>query len=317
MKQPSTDWKEKLDADEASRFERQSVLVREVHATKNLKWGKGRFLHRKTLAAVKATLEVLPNLPAPAQQGLFTQPKTYEAVVRLSHGSFDMKANTKPDIRGFAIKVFGIAGPSSLGGTTDHQDFLLINHLAFASRNSDEFLEITLTAAKKGELGLLFALIGKYGLSAGLKRIKALVSTLAKPFPGYNAESFSTAVPVAMGAYAGKIHLRPLAPLSKTSEDPARDVLAQLEKGPLAYEMSVQFFTDEDTTPIENPPAVWSQTESALVPIARLTLMSESVDSEQLKFDPWGGLEAHRPLGEIMRARKGAYYTSQKARVAG
>ena len=39
-------------------------------------------------------------------------------------------------------------------------------------------------------------------------------------------------------------------------------------------------------------------------------------DVERLRFDPWGGLAAHRPLGEIMRARKAAYFHSQKARGA-
>jgi hypothetical protein len=33
-------------------------------------------------------------------------------------------------------------------------------------------------------------------------------------------------------------------------------------------------------------------------------------------FDPWQTLAAHRPLGEVMRARKVAYFESQKARGA-
>ena len=38
--------------------------------------------------------------------------------------------------------------------------------------------------------------------------------------------------------------------------------------------------------------------------------------AEAAKFDPWGGLAAHRPLGEGMRARKVAYFESQKGRGA-
>jgi hypothetical protein len=33
-------------------------------------------------------------------------------------------------------------------------------------------------------------------------------------------------------------------------------------------------------------------------------------------FDPWQALAAHRPLGEVMRSRRVAYFESQKARSA-
>jgi hypothetical protein len=33
-------------------------------------------------------------------------------------------------------------------------------------------------------------------------------------------------------------------------------------------------------------------------------------------FDPWQALAAHRPLGEVMRARKVVYFESEKARGA-
>lgn len=54
---------------------------------------------------------------------------------------------------------------------------------------------------------------------------------------------------------------------------------------------------------------------------ARLTLPQQGGDAaateaEAARFDPWGGLAAHRPLGEIMRARKVAYFESQKGRNA-
>jgi hypothetical protein len=33
-------------------------------------------------------------------------------------------------------------------------------------------------------------------------------------------------------------------------------------------------------------------------------------------FDPWHGLAAHRPLGDVQRARKVVYFQSQKGRGA-
>jgi hypothetical protein len=35
---------------------------------------------------------------------------------------------------------------------------------------------------------------------------------------------------------------------------------------------------------------------------------------ESAAFDPWSALMAHRPLGEVMRARKVVYYQSQTGR---
>jgi hypothetical protein len=36
--------------------------------------------------------------------------------------------------------------------------------------------------------------------------------------------------------------------------------------------------------------------------------------AEQGMFDPWVALADHRPLGNVMRARKGVYHQSQQGR---
>jgi hypothetical protein len=56
--------------------------------------------------------------------------------------------------------------------------------------------------------------------------------------------------------------------------------------------------------------------------VAELVLEAPSSDADFIArveagiFDPWQALAAHRPLGEVMRARKVAYYSSQQARGA-
>jgi hypothetical protein len=37
---------------------------------------------------------------------------------------------------------------------------------------------------------------------------------------------------------------------------------------------------------------------------------------EQAVFDPWNALIEHRPLGDVMRARKAVYFASEQARGA-
>lgn len=314
--QPSTEWRETISADEAARHARLAEEVRHWHGVKNARWGKGRFLHRKLLLGLKATLAVHDNLPEAARHGVFAQPGTYEALVRLSNGAVDVQANTKPDIRGFAIRILGVTGPAALEGEADHQDFLLINHEVFDARDSGEFMEIAAAVARGGELGVLMFLLRRYGLRDGLSRIRRTIGTLAKPFQGYNAERFTTAAPHANGPYAAKLILTPRTPIARTHKDNARDMASQLENGPIAYDLALQFFVNETATPIESPRVVWSEAASQPVPVATLVLKSiaDGADIERLGFDPWGGLQAHRPLGEVMRARRGAYRASQEAR---
>jgi hypothetical protein len=56
------------------------------------------------------------------------------------------------------------------------------------------------------------------------------------------------------------------------------------------------------------------------VTVGKLTLAQQQRDEalqrdiEAATFDPWEALVEHRPLGGIMRARKHAYFASQKAR---
>ena len=41
-----------------------------------------------------------------------------------------------------------------------------------------------------------------------------------------------------------------------------------------------------------------------------------SAEVENAIFDPWQALAAHRPLGDVMRARKVVYFASQQGRGA-
>ena len=48
-----------------------------------------------------------------------------------------------------------------------------------------------------------------------------------------------------------------------------------------------------------------------------LQRMVTAAEVEAAVFDPWQALAAHRPLGDVMRARKVVYFESQKGRGAG
>src|SRR5690625_3526100 len=69
-----------------------------------------RDAHAKSLAILQATLTVHDNLPAELAQGIFRQPESYEAVVRLSSAPGDIHTDRTPAPRGCAIKVLGVTG---------------------------------------------------------------------------------------------------------------------------------------------------------------------------------------------------------------
>ena len=66
----------------------------------------------------------------------------------------------------------------------------------------------------------------------------------------------------------------------------------------------------------------WDEKESLYVPVATLTAASQEIYSdarrvfvdEKLSFSPWHALAAHRPLGNINRARFQAYQMSARFR---
>ncbi|MEA2803004.1 MAG: hypothetical protein QOE49_3099 [Rhodospirillaceae bacterium] len=146
---------------------------------------------------------------------------------------------------------------------------------------------------------------------------------LSKTFNGFAAERFNTVLPLCCGPYAVRARLKPAGnpPPAARSKDIVEDMRERLAIGPLTWDLELQFFVDEATTPIEDASKAWPDAETPIVTVARLTLPQQDIfaaadEAEAAKFDPWGGLAAHRPLGEGMRARKVAYFESQKGRGA-
>lgn len=325
MAKPSTEWKEKIAADEAERFAGYAKDFAEIQRIKSEKYGKGRALHRKQQLALKGSFEVIDGLPDHARQGLFARPGTYEAWVRLSNGGMDRLPDRKPDVRGFAIKVRGVDGAGALGGPTEAQDFLLINHAAFAFAGPDEFVGLVKHMAKGP--GAMFAyLFSRYGVFGALALMKRFAKKFNAPFAGFATENFHSAAPIACGAYAARVRLlaaskdvRPGA-----SGDWAGDVKARLANGPLRFELQLQFFVDEQRTPIEDASVDWAEAVAPYVTVGILTLPPQDPESdagrrlaeatEAAAFDPWIALAEHRPLGQVMRARKVVYYQSQQGR---
>jgi hypothetical protein len=246
----STDWRETIDGDEEQRFAAYADKLATLQQARSKREGNGRALHRKQVLGLRAKLDVPPGLPAHAAQGLFARPGSYDVQVRLSNGSFQTQRDGKPDIRGFAFRVLGVDGPGALGGNTRAQDFVLINREVFGFDKPDEFLELVL-ALYSGPLSALGLMIKKRGFFGGLKRLREITSGISRPFAGFAHDTFYSAAPISNGPHAVRVRLRPLAPGAATrTDDRAAEMLAELAKGPVAYELQLQFYVDDKSTPI-------------------------------------------------------------------
>ncbi|WP_332774522.1 catalase [Polaromonas sp.] len=324
---PSIQWTERIAADEAQRYAGYARRFAEIQQRKSARHGVGRALHRKQLTAAQGTLQVLADLPEFARHGLFASPAAHPVWVRLSNGGMDKARDSMPDIRGFSFKVLGVQGDSALGnGPAQSQDFTLINQEAFAFTGSAEFVDFV-EAASHGHGVLLKFLFRRYGMFDGSRLLARMLKLAGRPFNGFASEPFFSSVPIACGPYAVRVRLAPaksngLAD-AEAKKDWGADFKRRLAQGPLHYELQLQPYVSEQRTPIEDASVNWP---TPYTTVARLTLPQQDTGSDTGKalaqqaeagvFDPWQALAAHRPLGDVQRARKVVYFESQKGRGA-
>lgn len=329
---PSTAWKEKIEDDEAQRFERHAQTLRDLQRKHARGGTTSRALHAKGQCASEAIFTVLPDLPAHARVGLFAQPGTYRAYVRYSNGAGKHQPDAKPDVRGIAIKVLGVSGKKVIPGMEDAttQDFLAIRSSSTPFRNADEF--VGFVRAASNPLLLLPRVIGLLGFSRAFAVLGKLAKGLKEATTSVATTRYFSALPIAFGEHAVRFSLVPRttpAAGAAPSTDPDylhKELADRLAKDAVEYDFAVQFFVSEEKTPIEDASQDWNEADAPYLTIGKLTLPKQDVASprgrqiatfvEKLSFDPWHALVAHRPLGNMMRARNYAYRISTQERGA-
>ncbi|MEU6308027.1 peroxidase family protein, partial [Streptomyces chartreusis] len=220
----------------------------------------------------------------------------------------------------------------------ESHDLLATSHPVSHAANAREFVAFAKAmAGARGPLRKAFALLVKLPLAVG-PRTAGRMRRNVRAATRHTVDSLATETYWSRGAMlwgdAGPVRfaLRP-APGSAPAPAPDRgdpdflhrEFADRLARGAVEYDLCVQRFVDERRTPVEDASVEWTDGMSPALPVARLTVPGQDLDSaeaqatarriEDLAFNPWYTTEEFRPLGNINRARKAAYQASSAHRL--
>ncbi|HSP76927.1 MAG TPA: catalase family protein, partial [Myxococcaceae bacterium] len=310
-----------------SRFDRHRQAVRDSHA--------------KSHAALTGTLTVYEGLPEPLRQGVFAEPRSYPIVVRFSSATPELRSDALPSLQGMAIKMLGVEGPKALPEHRDEktQDWLLVNHPLFPFGHVAAYWKFQQRLEKRAdasELSRKLTVMVARGASKVLGLVglrNELLHALAPPNHHLLGESFHSMAALRYGDYIAKLSVAPLSEEVRRLTGQAvdlgdrpsglRDLLVDFfAKQGAEYELRAQLCTDLKRMPVEDASIEWPESLSPHQPIAKLTLPPQAAygparrvyGDDVLSFNPWHCIEAHRPLGSIMRVRRQAYEASSRFR---
>ncbi|MGP3696959.1 catalase family protein [Rhodobacter sp. NSM] len=300
-----------------------------------------RAVHAKSHGLIEASFEILPDLPFELAQGLFAQPGSHPALIRISTNPGDLLPDSVSVPRGLALKILEVEGERLPGAEGRTQDFVMANAPAFAAPDAASFLRSLNRLARTTDQ----ATWAKVALSAVLRGAeKALESVggesaLLKTMGGAPnvhplGETYFSQTAFRHGGFVAKYQLVPVSgslvrhrgeeiPVAGAQDALRERVAHDMTEGGV-WEFRAQLCRDLETMPVEDPSVVWSEDESPFVTVARLTAppqpgwseaRAQAVD-DQRRFSVWTGLAAHRPLGAINRVRRETYKLSADYRAA-
>jgi hypothetical protein len=284
--------------------------------------------HPHHQGCVRATFTVAEGLPEHLKVGIFSQPRTYHAVVRFSNGS--ALEDNIPNARGMAIKLLGVEGPSLIegGAYAGTQDFILINHPVFFAIDPKNLLDFTRRAADfRAAMKANDAAKAKAAMEGFEKQFSIAEAMTKNTFgtPSPLEMTFFSETPYRLGEHAVKYVATPgaanksgLPPITvQSSPNALREaMIAHLTTGRKAatFSFGVHLQTDPVKMPVEDPTVLWDSEPITVatidIPPQEFAREDQLTFCENLFYTPWHAREAHRPLGGINRARKPVYQST-------
>jgi hypothetical protein len=262
------------------------------------------------------------------RQGIFghNAPSSYPVLARFSNGKGIIEADSIPDVRGIALKIFNIS-PQEPERT---MDVLMTNSPVAFGKDHAEFVEFMV--ASQNTLGL-----GEFLLSHPKVALALVRASAVPPIGGMTTVTFGTGHAYLLGPDgAMKMKLTPpmdgdqvhrrAAQILHLLGDPnylSNDLKTCAAREEISFILSIQLETDdEQETPIEDTLVEWREEVSKPIPVADLVFPIQDVTdakrdfADRLAFTPWNYISDHRPLGNLARGRLFSYLASAGGRKA-
>ena len=297
---------------------RLGEYLKYVVARKNFSSGTmRRDQHPKTVALLKAQLEIDPDLPAQLRHGIFAQKPSYPCWIRLSNAAPIPAADHKKDIRGCALKIMDVDGDKVLWqerhATT--QDFLFLNGQAFLTSDTAEFFAFVKALNTSIPALLWFFLTHPKAFLTGFKAAQRYANLLEIPWFGETPFRLGPELAVKYAMFPRAPGKSTIPPAYERGRNYLREAAARtLAESEVLYDLSLQVQVDPYREPIEDAQAVWSDELSPWQKVATLRIPRQEVYApdlnwlaENLAMNIWHTLPEHLPLGNVNRARRIVY----------
>ncbi|VVN16436.1 hypothetical protein PS647_04120 [Pseudomonas fluorescens] len=286
-----------------------------------------RDAHAKAHGCVKAEVQVLPELPGELRQGVFSEPgKTWQATMRLSNGNAYPQFDSIRDARGMAIKLFDVPGKQLLSDRQGRgeQDFVMFNHPNFFVSNVAEYRQNVAAQANGKKMMAFFP--GRDPRTWQVRHLFIALATLAPAPSSPTQTTYFSVSPYKFGEANAKFRVMPdpdscpacsLPEQNRKLPNFLRNALNQqlsTDRVPACFALQIQRQDANRYMPIEDTSIEWRESDAPFETVARIKVPAQDFDTPALNlqcdnqsFNPWFGIEAHRPIGGINRLRKAVY----------
>jgi hypothetical protein len=293
-----------------------------------------RSVHAKSHGVLDGELTIDSGLAPELAQGLFATPGTHKVVIRLSTNAGDILPDAISLPRGLAMKVFDVPGERLPGSEGSAQDFIMINGKVFTVPTSKQFLGSLKMLAKttdrfEGTKKVVSAALRgvRHAFEAvGAEPPAVVLSLGGAPNVEPLGETYYSMTPFRYGDYMAKFSLQPIdpkmteltraiVPIDGRADAIRETVRKEMRSINAQWEFRVQLCRDLKKQPVEDATVEWKEEEASFVKVG--TVRAAAQDSwdearvrridEQTRFSVWTGIAAHRPLGNVNRARNATY----------
>lgn len=280
-----------------------------------------RGFHAKSHGCLEGELQLNPHRDPRTRFGVFAGDVNRKVIVRFSNGVGWKQTDKELDARGMALKVLDVPGPKYLPDEQNTQDFLMTNTPVPVGADAVEFMKFARANAKGNAAGVLFLIGHAPNVAEALSRTNAVDSMVTERY--WSGSAYHLGAHQTVKFMTRPCDLTLVREPKRDSDDYLRQDLVTAAKGGICMQLYVQFQTDPERTPVEDASKIWEETESPIVPVAKVVMAPQTIDPkntaacDKLSFSPWHSIPAHKPMGHINRARRFVYDASRVHRAGG